>query len=92
MIFITPPSYAELKSRLQGRGTESMEEIERRLARAGEEAAYMKSYDYIVVNDNLSEAVNRVNNIITDEHFRVSNSMDLIADLDRELRGHAKGE
>lgn len=92
LIFITPPSYAELKSRLQGRGTESMEEIERRLARAGEEAAYMKSYDYIVVNDNLSEAVNRVNNIITDEHFRVSNSMDLIADLDRELRGHAKGE
>ena len=92
LIFITPPSYAELKSRLQGRGTESMEDIERRLARAGEEAAYMKSYDYIVVNDNLSEAVNRVNNIITDEHFRVSNSMDLIADLDRELRGHAKGE
>lgn len=92
LIFITPPSYDELKSRLQGRGTESAEEIERRLNRAGEEVAYMKSYDYIVVNDELTEAVNRVNNIITDEHYRVSNSMDLIADMDRELGRHEKGE
>ena len=92
LIFITPPSYDELKSRLQGRGTESAEEIERRLNRAGEEVAYMKSYDYIVVNDELTEAVNRVNNIITDEHYRVSNSMDLIADMDRELGRHAEGE
>ena len=92
LIFITPSSYDELKSRLQGRGTESAEEIERRLNRAGEEVAYMKSYDYIVVNDELTEAVNRVNNIITDEHYRVSNSMDLIADMDRELGRHAEGE
>lgn len=92
LIFITPPSYDELKSRLQGRGTESAKEIERRLNRAGEEVAYMKSYDYIVVNDELTEAVNRVNNIITDEHYRVSNSMDLIADMDRELGRHAEGE
>ena len=91
LIFITPPSYAELKSRLQGRGTESTEEIERRLARAGEEVAYMKSYDYIVVNDELAEAVSRVNNIITDEHYRVSNSMDLIADMNRELGRKAEG-
>ncbi len=91
LIFITPPSYQELKSRLQNRGTESPEEIERRLARAKEEAAYMKSYDYIVVNDNLSEAVSRVNDIITNEHYRVSNSMDLIADLEQEL-SHTEGD
>ncbi len=91
LIFITPPSYQELKSRLQNRGTESPEEIERRLARAKEEAAYMKSYDYIVVNDDLSEAVCRVNDIITNEHYRVSNSMDLIADLEQEL-SHTEGD
>lgn len=91
LIFITPPSYQELKSRLQNRGTESPEEIERRLARAKEEAAYMKSYDYIVVNDDLSEAVSRVNDIITNEHYRVSNSKDLIADLEQEL-SHTEGD
>ncbi len=91
LIFITPPSYQELKSRLKNRGTESPDEIERRLARAKEEAAYMKSYDYIVVNDDLSEAVKRVNHIIINEHYRVSNSMDLIADLEQELT-HTEGE
>ncbi len=91
LIFITPPSYQELKSRLKNRGTESPDEIERRLARAKEEAAYMKSYDYIVVNDDLSEAVKRVNDIIINEHYRVSNSMDLIADLEQELT-HTEGE
>ena len=92
LIFITPPSYEELKSRLYGRGTESAEEIDRRLARAGDEVSYMKSYDYIVLNDDLAEAVSRVNDIITNEHYRVSNSMDLIAEMDRELGKHAEGE
>ncbi len=91
LIFITPPSYDELKARLQGRGTEEEEEIKRRLMRAGEEVSYMKSYDYIVVNDKLEETVNRVNSIITDEHYRVSNSMQLIADMTHELGRHAEG-
>lgn len=92
LIFITPPSYEELKRRLEGRGTESSEEIENRLARATEEVSYMKSYDYIVVNDDLTEAVSRVNDIITNEHYRVSNSMDLITGMEQELSQHAKGE
>lgn len=92
LIFITPPSYEELRNRLEGRGTESPEEIKNRLVRATEEVSYMKSYDYIVVNDDLTEAVSRVNDIITTEHYRVSNSMDLIAGMERELSQHAKGE
>lgn len=92
LIFITPPSYEELRNRLEGRGTESPEEIKNRLLRATEEVSYMKSYDYIVVNDDLTEAVSRVNDIITNEHYRVSNSMDLIAGMERELSQHAKGE
>lgn len=92
LIFITPPSYEELKNRLEGRGTESGEEIENRLLRATEEVSYMKSYDYIVVNKDLAEAVSRVNDIITNEHYRVSNCMDLIAGMEQELSQHAKGE
>lgn len=92
LVFITPPSYQDLTSRLEGRGTENAEEIRRRLARARQEAAYMDSYDYIVVNDDLSEAVNRVHEIITNEHYRVSNNRDLIAGIKEELSQHGEGE
>lgn len=92
LIFVTPPSYEELKHRLIERGTESPEEIRRRLMRATQEVSYMKSYDYIVVNDNLPEAVERVNDIIINEHYRVINSRELIADMERELSRPAKGE
>ena len=46
LVFVTPPSAEILKDRLTGRGTESAEEIERRLHRASEEADFMKQYDY----------------------------------------------
>lgn len=85
LIFVTPPSYQELKTRLENRGTESSDEIERRLARARQEAAYMDSYDYILVNDDLSKAVSRVNEILTNEHYRVSNNRDLIEAIKQEL-------
>lgn len=90
LVFITPPSYEELEFRLQKRGTESAEEIQRRLARARQEAAYMDSYDYIIVNAELSEAVNRVHEIITNEHYRVSNNKDLIAGIKEELSQHGE--
>ena len=57
LIFVTPPSAEELRRRLVNRGTESMEVIDKRMARAKEECAYMKDYDYIVVNDELDECV-----------------------------------
>ena len=56
LIFISPPSAKVLKERLTGRGTETPQEIEKRLLRAVEEVQYMKDYDYIIVNDNLEEA------------------------------------
>lgn len=92
LIFVTPPSYSELKARLESRGTESPDEIERRLARARQEVAYMDSYDYILVNDDLSMAVNRVNEIITNEHYRVSNNRDLIEGIKQELIQHGEGK
>lgn len=90
LIFVTPPSYQELKTRLENRGTESSDEIERRLTRAKQEAAYMDSYDYILVNDDLSKAVNRVNEILTNEHYRVSNNRDLIEEIKQELIQHGE--
>ncbi|MBQ3691486.1 MAG: guanylate kinase [Bacteroidales bacterium] len=55
-IFIQPPSVEELKKRLIGRGTDSMEEIEKRVAKASEEISYSKNFDKIIINDNLQEA------------------------------------
>ena len=48
LLFVTPPSAEELKNRLIGRGTETMDVIESRLARAVEEAEGIESYDYLV--------------------------------------------
>ena len=63
-VFIQPPGKEEIKRRLIERGTESMEQIERRLARYDNEMAKIKEFDYIVLNDNLERAVNEVKKII----------------------------
>lgn len=55
-IFIQPPSIEELRRRLIGRGTDSMERIEQRLAKASKELTYSKDFDKIVINDNLETA------------------------------------
>ena len=70
-IFLTPPDLAELKSRIIGRGTDEMSVIEERMAVAREEIEMMALYDYAVVNDEVSKAVQRIREIISSEHFRV---------------------
>ncbi|MBR6278347.1 MAG: guanylate kinase [Bacteroidales bacterium] len=55
-IFIQPPSVEELKKRLIGRGTDSLEEIEKRVSKAEEEISYSKNFDKIIINDDLKEA------------------------------------
>lgn len=92
LVFITPPSADILKERLIGRGTESKEEIDRRLTRAYEEVAFMKSYDYIIVNDELEEAVNRVHSVISNAHFKTDHCMELISTMKSELTQFAKGD
>lgn len=65
LIFILPPSAEELKRRLIGRGTESMDVIEARLNRAKEEAEGIENYDYVIVNDKLDGSVAALDNLIT---------------------------
>lgn len=55
-VFIQPPSVEELRRRLVGRGTDDMEQIEKRLAKAEYELGFAPRFDRIVVNDNLQEA------------------------------------
>jgi guanylate kinase len=59
-IFLTPPDLDELRDRLSGRGTDSLEVINERMAKAREEIKLMSEYDYAVVNDEVPLAVERV--------------------------------
>lgn len=86
LLFVTPPSADELKNRLVGRGTESMDVIESRLARALEEAEGVEEYDYLVVNDVLEDCVEEVHSIIQNEHYRVSRNIDFIGEMREELK------
>ena len=55
-VFIQPPSVEELRRRLMGRATDSMEQIEQRVAKAEYEMSFAPRFDRIVINDNLDEA------------------------------------
>lgn len=81
MIFIAPPSMAELKSRLIGRNTETLEQIEKRFATAEKEIAMLPEYEYVVTNDVVEMAVNQMEAIITAEKCKVSRSDALLAKL-----------
>jgi guanylate kinase len=59
-VFIAPPSFEELRRRLLGRGTESLEVLERRLQKAEDEYRERVKYDHVVINDQLDHAVEEV--------------------------------
>ena len=90
LLFVTPPSAKELKNRLIGRGTETMDVIESRLARAVEEAEGIESYDYLVVNDVLEDCVEEVHQIIQNEHYRVNRNESAIQEMRNELKTFSK--
>ncbi len=69
-IFMMPPSLAELRRRLEGRGTESKETIEARIARAREEIREADFYDYLILNQNVETAANEFCAIISAEQCR----------------------
>lgn len=71
LVFIMPPSYAELERRIRGRGTETDEQIERRLAGAMNEINTLTAYDYIIVNDDIHAALSDIKGIIDAEKCRV---------------------
>lgn len=69
-IFIMPPSMEELESRLINRQTEDMETVRRRLDTAREEMKLAKNYQYVVVNDTVEQAVEKIRAIIQAEKCR----------------------
>lgn len=69
-IFLMPPSLNELRSRIEGRGTESGDLIDSRMTVAKDEIILMDKYDYVVENDQVHLAVERIKSIVTAENCR----------------------
>ncbi|WP_394522161.1 guanylate kinase [Lacrimispora sp. JR3] len=86
LIFVMPPNAEELKRRLIGRGTESMEIINARLRRALEEAEGMESYDYILINDKIDTCVEDLHRMIQVQHNRASNNKAFLSQIREELK------
>jgi guanylate kinase len=70
-VFVMPPSYDVLEQRLRGRSKDSEDAIQRRLTVAREEVASFEEYDFIVINDELTGAVDRLRGIVLGERARL---------------------
>jgi len=70
LIFLMPPTILELRKRLKDRGTESEDEIERRLRIAHEEMAELPKYDYLVINDDIEQALADIHAIVNVEGLK----------------------
>jgi guanylate kinase len=70
LVFILPPTFEELERRLRGRHTDSEETIRIRLNNARREVTFWPRYDFVVMNDRLEEAVDRVEAVILAERCR----------------------
>ena len=84
LLFVTPPSAEELRRRLVGRGTETLEVINARLARAAEEASGMEAYDYLLINDDLDRCVEEMQ-LIQLQHRKTSYHLDFLSKMREDL-------
>ena len=75
-IFILPPSMEELKKRINKRGTETEEEVAKRFSASYEEINNISKYNYVVINDEIDKAVEKVKSIIIAEKCRVDRLKD----------------
>ena len=78
LIFIIPPSFEELSRRLHGRATDDEDIIAGRLQKAREEYRQIPNYDYLVVNDKVSEAAGEIMAILVAESCRTKNRMNIV--------------
>ena len=85
LLFVTPPSAEELRKRLVGRGTETLEVINARLARAAEEASGMEAYDYLLINDELDRCVEEMHQLIQLQHRKTSYHLDFLSKMREDL-------
>lgn len=93
LIFIMPPSAAELIARLTGRATETQEQILHRVQRASHEAERIEDYDYIFVNDIVEDCAARIHDLVVKlEEAGTTHNTEFIEDIRSQINGYLKGE
>ncbi len=92
LLFVTTKSAEVLRDRLVGRGTETKEVINNRMARAVEEAEGIGKYEYIIVNDDLDECVKETHTIIQNAKAAAFRNEEFIKNIQQELKDLSKGE
>lgn len=76
-IFMLPPTFEELKSRLENRNSDSKEVINQRLLKASDEMSHWADYDYVVINQDLEHTIESIHTIIKSERLRRCRQIDL---------------
>ena len=79
-IFVVPPSWEALEQRLRDRGTDSEEKLQKRLVRAKVELQAAESYQYMVINDTVEQAVREINAIMLAEHCKPAERMKILSE------------
>jgi guanylate kinase len=87
-IFILPPSMAELKRRLEARGTDSGDVIADRMGRAAGEISHWPEYEYVLVNRDMDECLEEVRAIVAAERLKRARQIGLVSFV-RDLIGPA---
>jgi len=77
-VFVAPPSYSNLVSRLTGRGTENNTDLLKRLEDAKKELRLIKEFDYVIVNEDVDHSISLMKSIINSEKIRVFRMSDFL--------------
>ena len=85
-IFILPPSMEALEQRLKGRGKDNDEVITRRMASVREDTAHVAEFDYVIINDNLNEALRELNAVVLAARLRCARQLALHQALINQLQ------
>jgi len=84
-IFIVPPSLEELARRLMTRNTESKESIEDRLYRAHEEIGLIEKYDYLIINNDIQETLDKIKTVVAAENLKPFRNLSAINILKNKI-------
>ena len=85
-IFILPPSFEELRRRIEGRGTEKPEVIDKRMKKALKEMNFVDRYDYVVVNGEIETAVNSIISILEAEKLKFKRNINVLESIGIESK------
>jgi len=85
-IFILPPSIAALEQRLKGRGKDNDAVIAKRMAAVSEDVSHIAEFNYVIINDNLEDALLELNAVVLSARLRCAKQLSRYQDLINQLQ------